>query len=986
MQTGELWMGTNQGGINRYNGAANFSYLTTENGLSDNVVYCIDELDNQIFIGTNNGLTVIRGLDTTILNTEKGLPHSGVVSLLVSSKNEIWLGTGKGVAKLIGDSIHTVSLDSSLSASTILNIREAADGSLWFASVQNGVFRWDGKSVQNITKRDGLGHNYCFDVLPLSKHDAWIFNYRGLYRITGKSLKREYVGSLVNEHTIFYGYTTDKAGNIWIGTSGGVLKHTDGKYKLFTKKNGLVNEHIWKLMQDREGNIWFGSKSNGASKLNSERFKIYNDKETLLDPVVSTVMRSREGVLWFGHARKGVTIWEGTGVDTLTEASGLSSENVRDLAQSADGTIYLATNYGFSTYQDGRLTRHVMDENKLNGCRDVFVNGSDVWFGTEIGVAKLINNQLVQISNAKEFSNPVFDGIQYGSNLWFAYDDGILRYDGSKFQNLKQSDGFFDGRCRSLEVGPYGNLWFGTNHGIFMFDGDSCINIGVNQGLISDAVYSLKFDAIGSLWVGQSKGLCRIYFEDGKPKDVIRYGKAQGFMGVECSGNSIWADDDGTVWIGARNGLVEYDPTQDKGLYFKPKTRITAVKVFSQETTWSDYTDSISTSGIPILAELPYSKNHLTFEYSGVSLTMPSSINYSFMLEGLDDDWSPVTNDSKAVYTNIPPGNYTFKVRAGFGDELWNNEPVSVSFTVLPPFYMSSWFFALCALVAFAIAYSYFTIRRANVKITKQNVKIEQQNKLIETKNRNMVDSINYASTIQSATLPTDDEWFRHLPDSFVLYKPKDIVSGDFYWMTKVGDDVFFAAVDCTGHGVPGALMSIIGYNGLNKAVKELGHTRPNEILHQLSQSVNESLRKAEHDNYVRDGMDISLCKLNLKTKKLEFAGSVNPCLIVRNGEQILLKGDRASIGSLEAAEFEFTNHETELKKGDVLFIYSDGYADQFGGAEKKKMKAAVMRSKLVEVALLDPAAQGNELSRYLSEWQGALPQIDDICIIGVKI
>lgn len=977
-------MGTNQGGINRYDGSG-FSYIDTEHGLSNNVVYSIEEFGDQVLVGTNNGLSIVRGPAINVLGVKNGLPHPGVVSILVTSTDQIWLGTGKGVARLENDSIIPVILDTLLNQSTVLNIREGADGDVWFATVQNGLFRWNGSRIWNISVEDGLLNNYVFDVMPLEDGGAWLFSYKGLYVLDESGLNRKLLSGLVSDHTIFYGFTEDKAGNIWIGTSGGVLKFFDGEFTLLTKKNGLVNNNIWKILQDREGNLWFGSKSNGVSKLNSERFKIYSSSTVLRDPVVSAVYRTANGDMWLGN-RRGVSIWDTSGCTFLTAEDGLSSEVVRDIEQSKDGSVYMATDYGLSVYKNGSVQPITVDQNDLNGCRDVFVDENDVWVGTKVGVALLAGDRLIQPNNAADFNDWVFDAVRYENALWFAYEDGVLRYDGKQFEQLTQDQGFFNGRARSIEVGPNGNLWFGTNEGVYMYNGDSCVNIGVDEGLISEAVYSLKFDKIGTLWVGQSKGLCRIYMENGSPKDVLRYAKAQGFLGLECSSNSIWVDEDGTVWVGATNGLVEYDPRQDKGLYFEPKTRITAVKIFSRETNWNEYSDSITTTGLPYNPELPFSKNHLTFEYSGVSLTVPISINYSYKLEGLDDNWSPVTNDDRAVYNNIPPGNYTFSVRAGFGDELWENEPVSISFTVLPPFYRTNWFYLTCALIAAFIAYSYIAIRRANTKITRQKSMIETQKEEIEMKNRHMLDSINYASTIQSATLPSDEQWFRHLPNSFVLYLPKDIVSGDFYWMAPVDDDVFFAAVDCTGHGVPGALISIIGHNGLNKAVKELGLRKPADILQELGETVNETLRKAEHDNYVRDGMDIALCKLNRKEMKLEFAGSVNPCVIVRDGAEIQLKGDRISIGMLESTNREFANHSIDLKKGDCIYVYSDGYADQFGGPLGKKMKTAVLRSKLCEVASLNSKDQRSALESFLYEWKGDQKQVDDICLIGVKV
>ena len=333
-------MGTNQGGITKYDGSR-FGYINMENGLSDNVVYAINESNSKILIGTNNGLTVIQGLDTVILNAENGLPHPGVVSILVSKTEDVWLGTGKGLAKLSEDSIHVIEIDSLLSASTILNIREGSDGALWFCTVQNGLFRWDGKSVFRVSTSNGLAHNYVFDVLPNDRDGAWVFSYKGLYQMRGS--QAEPLDDLPNgfpSEAISYGYAKDSIGNIWIGTSAGVLKFHDNKFEWLTTKNGLVNNNIWKVLHDREGNIWFGSKSNGVSKLTSERFKLHNSRDKLPNEDVTAVMRSIDGSLWLGTHR-GIAKWNGNTETTLfQQQDGLSSETIRDFGETADGTVY----------------------------------------------------------------------------------------------------------------------------------------------------------------------------------------------------------------------------------------------------------------------------------------------------------------------------------------------------------------------------------------------------------------------------------------------------------------------------------------------------------------------------------------------------------------------------------------------------------------------------------------------------------------------
>ncbi len=332
---GELWLGTNQGGINRYNGSE-FSYLAKVDGLSDNVVYAIcEDRNGNMLVGTNNGLNILNGSSIDTIGTDDGLTHKGVVSIHLSEDDKVWLGTGSGVCNLIGDSIVPFTEDSLLSASTVLTIREGVDGTLWFCTTRNGLFRWNGTEMTHIDRSNGLKHNYVFDAMPLGRYDAWVFGNYGLYHI--KNNRAELMDTGMPEGTIFYGYQRDKAGDIWIGTSKGVLKYHDGDFSLLTTVNGLVDNNIWKIMQDREGNLWFASKSNGVSKLNSERFKLYNSAE-LPDLQVNAVFKDRQGRIWLG-TRKGAVIWQNGTYRVFRDSDGLSSENIRDFDQDANGNI-----------------------------------------------------------------------------------------------------------------------------------------------------------------------------------------------------------------------------------------------------------------------------------------------------------------------------------------------------------------------------------------------------------------------------------------------------------------------------------------------------------------------------------------------------------------------------------------------------------------------------------------------------------------------
>jgi len=299
--------------------------------------------------------------------------------------------------------------------------------------------------------------------------------------------------------------------------------------------------------------------------------------------------------------------------------------------------------------------------------------------------------------------------------------------------------------------------------------------------------------------------------------------------------------------------------------------------------------------------------------------------------------------------------------------------------------------FVLVLLLAATVLLGYTQKKKANTLLTSQKIEIEDKNVKLETankenaeKNKKITDSIRYAKRIQEAILPLDKIIKENIEDSFVLYKPRDIVSGDFYWMEVVKEKVLFAAVDCTGHGVPGALVSIVGHNGLNQAVKEFGVTEPAKILDKLNELVLDTFSsKDEHD--IKDGMDIAMCCLNTKTNTLEYAGANNPLYLIRNGKLQIYKADKQPIGKFMQRKV-FTNQSIALQENDSIYIFSDGYADQFGGTEDKRFTRKQFRDLLLEINDKPMQVQKNLLEEKFNSWKKNADQIDDVLVLGMRM
>ncbi len=283
------------------------------------------------------------------------------------------------------------------------------------------------------------------------------------------------------------------------------------------------------------------------------------------------------------------------------------------------------------------------------------------------------------------------------------------------------------------------------------------------------------------------------------------------------------------------------------------------------------------------------------------------------------------------------------------------------------------------------VMYAYYLKTKDHKVILAQKLEVEKQKDIVVEKHRLITDSIHYAKTIQNAMLQGENHVNKNLPDHFVFFQPKDVVSGDFYWSKIVDGYCYFASVDCTGHGVPGGFMSVLGISLLNDILFDHYLLTPAEILDKLDQRVIEELDQSDKEGSSKDGMDISLSRINLKTLELVWSGAHNPLYIFRNGELIELKPNKQPIGYYEYGK-PFDNKNLQLQKGDMIYSSTDGYPDQFGGVKGKKLKSSGFKNLLSKIQLLSTKEQKKYLERHFMEWKGENEQVDDACVIGMRI
>jgi serine phosphatase RsbU (regulator of sigma subunit)/ligand-binding sensor domain-containing protein len=398
--------------------------------------------------------------------------------------------------------------------------------------------------------------------------------------------------------------------------------------------------------------------------------------------------------------------------------------------------------------------------------------------------------------------------------------------------------------------------------------------------------------------------------------------------------------------------------------------------------------------------KLDRNNNQLNITVSAPYFIKKGSNQYQIFVKGLYSDWGNWQNDP--VF-NLPltAGNWEISVRAKniFG-KISQEQQLKVE--IAKPFYNTWWFYLICLIAAIGLVYVIIKYRERQLQhekdvleqkvvertkeIAEQKEEIEAQRDKITEINREITDSIRYAKRLQTAVMPDNEMIGAMLSDYFVFFRPKDIVSGDFFWAKKQNDKVIVCAADCTGHGVPGGFLSMLGMSFLNEISAHEKDFKANEILNLLRARVKGTLIKEGHENETKDGMDICLCIIDEKNRKAQYAGANNPLYIIRNKEVLEFSADKMPIGAYLAEKESFTNNEIDLQPNDVLFMFSDGYRDQMGGPLQKRLKSPGFRKLLLDINDKPMKTQKDLIEKFFDEWRGNNEQVDDILVFGVKI
>ncbi len=980
-KTGTIWFGTNGQGLLKYE-KGNFTSFTSKDGLaSDAVSSLMETKEGVIWIGTSSGITLS---ETNSATTSTGarfssfdskLHSQSITSLFCDSKGNKWIGTSDGGVVRINASdalMKVYNTSQGLASNHVTVIFESEKGTIFLGTYDGGVSKYlpeleannyKGALFQTISIQHGLSNNRIHSMIQDREKNIWIGTFLNLNQYFDEQFEiyGENEGLL---NSLVWSVTEGANNDFWIGTEGGLFQFIPSPSLTLPKLEGILPQ---KLKAGSEK----GTNASASGKLgDASRFIRHTGKEgQALN--TSALYKDIKGNIWFTDFGQGVSrLTPATGIiKHYTTETGLPVNEIYCINGDKDGNVWIGTNKG------GLL--------KFNISTEAFER-----FTTDDGIG---SNQIYTIF--RDSKNRMWFGALSGdltmydpaAHIGEAKDSSVV-----SFKTFSKKDGYPSKFTICITEDIKGNLWFGTyDLGIYKYDPFAVLeakgilfkNFSTKDGLDSNTPFLLVCDRKNNLWIGTGLGIDKFNLRD---ETFKHYGKEDGFLGVEINPNAICLDKEGNLWFGSIIGLVKYNSKLEKNNLIEPVTSIKNPRLFFKK------------AEIPEDHIFPWTKNHLTFDFVGTSLTNPKRVKYRYMLEGLDKDWSPVVKENSITYPSLESGEYTFKVRSCNNDGVWNIEPVTFHFVINPPFWKTTWFYILLVVLVFSIIITFIklrerVLRKENIileqKVTERTEVIKKQNVEIEKKNVAITDSIEYASIIQQAILPSQEEINTLFPNHFILYKPKDIVSGDFYWIYEDAERVIMGAADCTGHGVSGAFVSLMGHNLMNETINENHNLTPAEILFELNGKILNALKQNSTFTTAKYGMDIALISIDKKMQNLEYAGAHNPLLIYRENECFPIKANHRSIGFMKKdGEQKFTNNTFELKKGDMLYMFSDGYVDQIGGPEKKRLFSQPFKDILQSVSQLEMSEQKRILDETIVNWRGKNIQTDDILVVGIRV
>ena len=767
-KSGRLWVGTMNGAC--YYDGKTFTGFEPGNILNSNPVKSIfEDRSGNLWFGTiRKGLVKYYGTGFNVYTTGDGLLSDIVNAVCQDRQGNIWIGTSEGLSRFDGKKFTHYTTAKGLVNNNIFDLFVDKSGRLWIATI-GGVSLFDGKRFTNYTSEFGLISNIVYSIHESANNDIWFSTYEGVSIFNGDGFRSITLASgLPNERV--EDLLIDRNNQIWMGTYGGGLARMNGDNISVVRLAGGVNSNIVKsVIEDREGNYWLGT-WNGLFRYNGDRFLTYTTEDGLSNNNLLTIYADALNNIWMGTLAGGINIYNGNGFEKITTDNGLKSNTIWNIYQDYDGTFWFGTTNGPARFKYGSSVETPFPE-----------------------LQNLIVYTILQDRDKKYF--------------YFGTDKGIYRWDGKSFKIIGVQQGLANDKVRVIYQDPDRKIWIGTLKGVFYLEGDKAVSFediyklpkapvtsivndqfgqllistydfGVirfnprmqthpvtvlsrKNGLNSNRILFNFIDRRNVLWLGTSEGIDRIdwdlFIRQGKI-DILHYEKSNGYIGVES--NAACEDAAGNIWFATVNGAIRYRPQAGDLPGTLPIVTLRNIQLFFENVEWKKR--NIITNpqtGLPVDLVLPYNSNHVSFICNGIYLTAPEEVQFRYMLEGLDEDWSPPTRLNIASFSNLPSGSYLFKVQASANGRDWSM-PVTYEFSIRPPIWRTPFFYLLYIVAGAGSIMLAYRIRTKTLRINQDVLrkKVEDRTRELQEKNKELAKLSLVASETDNAVMIFDNQ------------------------------------------------------------------------------------------------------------------------------------------------------------------------------------------------------------------------------------
>lgn len=1048
---GFLWIAT-QDGLNRYDGYSFKPYrnnpLDSTSLSSNNINSICEDRDGNIWLGTNFGLSMLNRKSGSFVNyycksdDPKTLSDNRVFTVYEDRNGSIWVKTILSVDKLNEDKKtftrypHFNDLFTFSNDPTDFDILEDSRGILWVGT-KDGLCFLDRRL--NIYKRfvhdsndiKSISGDKIKCIYEDSDENLWIGTDNGLnlydrssngfVRFFDASSKRKLPSNIINA------ISEDRSGMIWIGTDAGFLSFDPKTQNLINyddlNSNGekILPPLVTSFFEDKSGILWIGT-FQGLIKWDRKpnKFKLYSKNSSgnslFSNNLIASLCQDNKGLVWVGTWGSGLfrfNPFTGEKIQfTTSTKERICNDFVHSIFLNRKNELLIGTRDGIQTYLEG--SRQFVDYFAANGINSMglFRNNrvysfaedreGDLWIATKNGLFQVRNKALIGYCHNSSDTSSLSSGEVYDvivdrkGFVWAGTLNGLNKIDSQtkKITHFVRKNSYTGSQLISNEVmclheDQKGEIWVGTNSGLHCFD-EATGRFKLyteDNGLPNNLIYSIEEDNKGRIWVSTNWGLAAL---NPKTELIKSYDINDGLQSQEFNIGCSHKSKSGELFFGGINGFNSFFPDSITTNITVPNIAITSFELLG-----SKEKKSISVDGVDEIT-IPENYNVFTIDFSSLDFTRPENNLYAYRMQGLSDQWIDLGGKHSATFSNLKAGTYIFTVKGSNSDLTWNEQGKNLKIIVKIPLWRGSLAYTLYAVLGVISIFLYLRNRTKHFRRTNQLLKerefamkeVEKQKEELMLKNKNITDSINYAKRLQEAIMPSVSQVKKLFPDSFLLYLPKDIVSGDFYWVNETKNKIFVAVVDCTGHGVPGAFMSIIGVEILRNITNIQGINDSAEILNRLNTGVIQTFSKDYNEDsaLVKDGMDVAFCIIDKENNILQYSGAFSNLYLIRDSKITEIKGDRYSVGMGNKAEQQlFSSHYIPIQPEDMIYIFTDGYVDQFGGPDNKKYKFRRFRHLLLNIHKFPLETQRQYIEDSILEWKGDNEQVDDILIIGIK-